>query len=157
MRRNTEAGFWRLVDKRGPDECWPWLGRRLKAGYGSFGWKCRTHTAHSLALRFSGGHVPAGRVVMHTCDNPPCCNPAHLRVATQAENLADMRAKGRDSLPPPALHGEESVVAKLTTEQVMAIRSAYRPGVSQASLARRYGVGQTHISKIVRGESRAHG
>lgn len=59
-----------------------------------------------MAYELTKGHIPAGMIVMHTCDNPPCCNPSHLVLGTQAENLADMRAKGRGVNPPmPVLEG----------------------------------------------------
>lgn len=80
--------------------CWPWLGYRQRDGYGLVRKKGQpAEAAHRVAYRLLVGPIPAGFVVMHRCDNPPCCRPSHLIVGTQAENLADMRAKGRDRKP----------------------------------------------------------
>jgi hypothetical protein len=98
-----EEKFWRQVDKSGgPDACWPWTGLRQghRGGYGKFYVSSRKPVrAHRYAVELVEGHsVPYDLVVMHLCDNPPCCNPAHLRVATQRENHDDMIAKGRHPL-----------------------------------------------------------
>ena len=77
--------------------CWEWSRSRTAAGYGKMtrdgrgGWML----AHRASYEHFVGPIPQGLVVMHMCDNPPCINPEHLRVGTTAENLADMRAKGR--------------------------------------------------------------
>lgn len=96
--------FHRHVDRSaGPLACWPWTGLRSK-GYGRFkvGDKNR-YFAHRVAWELANGPIRRDLgelVVMHTCDNPPCCNPAHLRLGTDADNQADMRAKGRHAHGP---------------------------------------------------------
>lgn len=89
--------FWEKVDRRSPDECWPWLGRaRTSFGYGAFAiGRDRANRAHRIAWELTNGPVPVGLSALHRCDNPPCCNPAHLFLGTQADNIADMVAKGR--------------------------------------------------------------
>ncbi|CAM8755315.1 hypothetical protein NCF_04353 [Burkholderia pseudomallei] len=85
---------------------------------------------------------------MHTCDNPCCCNPAHLEAGTQKQNLDDMRTKGRAG--DCRVLGERHGRSKLSWNLVDEIRAAYRAGgVSQTELARRYGVNQTKISAVV--------
>lgn len=84
--------FWAKVDRRGPDECWPWLGCLSTMGYGRAGKK---GYAHRLAWRLMRGPIPAGHYVLHRCDNPPCCNPSHLFLGDAAANARDMAAKGR--------------------------------------------------------------
>jgi predicted DNA binding protein len=104
-------------------------------------------------------------VIAHRCDNPACFNPEHLFLCTQAENLADMRSKGRGNTgerhgsktkPERVARGERVGTSKLSAEQVAVIRAAYKPGrpghpseTSLTGLARRYGVTFQTISKIV--------
>ncbi len=77
-------------------ECLEWPRRNyLRGGYGQVQWKSKSRRAHRVAYELVFGPIPPGLVIMHLCDNPPCVNPEHLRAATQVENLADMRAKGR--------------------------------------------------------------
>jgi hypothetical protein len=89
--------FARKVDRSaGPNGCWPWLGSKAnKDGYGAFVIGKRYRLAHRCAAALAFGEVGTGKIVMHTCDNPPCVNPAHLRVATQADNMRDRSEKGR--------------------------------------------------------------
>lgn len=64
------------------------IGRRIDG-------KTRTFKAHRVVYEYLHGPIPDGMVVMHTCDNPPCVRPDHLRLGTQGDNLRDMIAKGR--------------------------------------------------------------
>lgn len=84
----------------GPDACWPFVGARHVFGYGEFRTGCRAYRAHRLAYEVAYGGIPIGLHVLHRCDNPPCCNPRHLFLGTNADNQADMRAKGRGYAPP---------------------------------------------------------
>jgi HNH endonuclease len=75
--------------------CWEWAGRRDARNYGRVQFAGRDQLAHRVVWELTFGPPAAGLVVMHRCDNPPCCRPSHLRLGTQAENIADMDAKGR--------------------------------------------------------------
>ncbi|MBN1837885.1 MAG: HNH endonuclease [Spirochaetales bacterium] len=91
--------FWSKVEIGAPDECWPWTGAKTK-GYGSLRVGDHAVYAHRLAYELTYGPIPEGRgfhgtVAMHTCDNPACCNPGHIVIGTQEENLRDMSAKCR--------------------------------------------------------------
>jgi hypothetical protein len=93
-RTYSPAKFWASVAVGAPDECWPWAGCRDHAGYGRVrlgGREGRSEKAHRIALAMSGRDdvllpFPDGAVVMHACDNPPCCNPAHLSLGTRRYN-----------------------------------------------------------------------
>lgn len=78
------------------DECWVLPGNTFNPeGYRTLIWGGRTHMAHRLTYQVFTGSIPEKHYVMHTCDNPPCCNPNHLVVGTPKENMRDMRGKGR--------------------------------------------------------------
>lgn len=101
--------FWSKVDRRGPDECWPWKGSRNPDGYGSFSYQGRQARAHRMAWMLANGAVPeAGKLICHSCDNPPCCNPAHLWPGTPSDNMKDCYAKGRAPRSAPALNAAKA-------------------------------------------------
>lgn len=148
------ARFWAKVERRGPDECWPWLaatntpgryGRISRGGRGGPGFG-----AHRVSWEIHNGPIPDGLYVCHRCDNPSCVNPKHLFLGTARENVADMVAKGRGGNP-PAWSGETHPGAKLTDEQVAAIRSAARGSI--AKLARSLGINRTHAFDIRSGRA----
>ena len=88
--------FWSLVDKHRADECWNWTGDKYPiTGYGRFSFTGEMRYAHRLAYSLSNGEIPPGACILHSCDNPLCCNPKHLRAGTQAENVADRDCKLR--------------------------------------------------------------
>lgn len=140
---NLPDRFLMRVTVLGPDDCWPWIGSRFIKGYGNAsGLKPRLEvSAHRVAYRLFVGPIPEGNQVMHTCDNPPCCNPAHLRTGTNADNIHDKYAKGRGV----NLTGEAHGMCVLSDQQVREIRAS---SLSQRELARRYGVVQSHIWRI---------
>jgi hypothetical protein len=101
VRQALAERFWSKVDQRDPDECWEWTAGRTAAGYG---YLATTRAAgpiyaHRWSYEQHIGTIPEGRYVCHRCDNPPCVNPAHLFVGTHADNMADMKAKGRVRKP----------------------------------------------------------
>lgn len=139
------------VDRsRGPDGCHLWTASINGAGYGQIGRGGRdggTALAHRLAWEIARGAIPDRLQVLHRCDNKLCVNVAHLFLGTQADNMQDMAAKGRDNRA--ITNGEMNGLAKLTKRRVLAIRRAYAAGATQTRIAERFGVGQSTISSIV--------
>jgi len=152
LARPLADRFHEKVDRRGPDECWPWLGpvNRKRGGYGFIQHANRCLAAHRVACSLARGPIPAGKLVMHTCDNPMCQNPRHLRTGTVAENRADCVQKGRHAIPPATRRfGESNPGAKLSDAQRDLIIAAYRLGANQQSLGRQFGVAQSTISRLI--------
>lgn len=87
--------FWSKVEKRGAD-CWLWTRYRDEHGYGRTWFDGGHITAHRLAYILTHGEIPDGAHILHSCDNPPCVNPAHLRAGTRSDNMRDKVARGRD-------------------------------------------------------------
>lgn len=93
---SEEERFWAYVDASGA--CWEWTGYRDKDGYGRFTFASLSPVpqgAHRIAYQLTKGPIPDDLLVMHSCDNPPCCNPDHLTPGTDLQNQRDRRGKGR--------------------------------------------------------------
>ena len=94
--RKQQDRFWKKVDRSGgPDACWPWTGCLQSMGYGATHIGRKYTLAHRASWVWLRGDIPDGMFVCHRCDNPRCCNPAHLFVGTAQDNTDDMLAKGR--------------------------------------------------------------
>src|SRR5689334_3346338 len=91
----TPKQFWDRVAKLGNSECWPWKLACNPAGYGLVNYDGRCRLAHRIAWLFTHGNLPSDKHICHHCDNPPCCNPAHLFCGTDKDNMADAKRKGR--------------------------------------------------------------
>lgn len=84
----------RFVDRR-EDGCWWWLGQKDKAGYGYLRPNRKRTAAHRYFYTLYNADIPEGLDVLHSCDNPSCVNPEHLRVGTHSENMLEAYRKGR--------------------------------------------------------------
>lgn len=142
--------------------CWDWMGCRFVSGYGQIINNRKKLLTHRVSYEQHRGPIPAGMCVCHTCDNRACINPKHLFLGTNAENVADKVAKGRQAVGAKitanrrntGARGTESGNAKLTDADVISIRAAN--GVLQRELAARYGVDQSQISNIRAGKRWPH-
>lgn len=147
--------FWSNVDKRGPEECWPWLGHEANGGYGELYFDGSQQRAHRVSWQLHKGSIPEGLCVLHRCDYAPCCNPNHLFLGTRKENMDDMARKGRRRNVPAI--GEANGSAKLSEADVRLIRRIYsRRECTQIELAKRFKVKQATISSVVLGKSWRH-
>lgn len=147
--RPIEVRFWEKVE-RGPD-CWLWRGTIKDRRYGVIGLPVKGFRyAHRLSYELHFGPIPPGLSVLHRCDNPPCVRPDHLFLGTQRDNLADMRAKGREAGPGTRVNfGEQNGRAVLDWPKVIRIRQRHANGEQIKTIARDLGVGQTTIANIV--------
>lgn len=166
MSPTVEAQFWRRVAIGATDACWEWEGARNPAGYGYFyvpgsGRQSAKLAAHRAALETRLGRTLApGEVARHRCDNPPCCNPAHLEPGSQGDNARDTVARGRHK--GGARAGEANHQAKLTDAEVSEIRARLRfraprgSGSSSFDLAEEFGVSVHYLREVARGAERRH-
>ncbi len=133
---------WNYIDKKSEDECWEFT-RHLVDGYGQIQINKKEYKAHRVVYELTYGQIPNEKHVLHSCDNRKCCNPKHLFLGTNNDNVKDKCEKDRQS------KGEGNH-SKLTTEQVLEIRRLYSAGgISQKSLAKMFGVGHTIIGNII--------
>jgi hypothetical protein len=149
---NTEENFWSKVAVGGDDGCWEWQAGKNRWGYGHHVIRCKRVGAHRMAWIYANGEIPDGLHVLHHCDNPGCCNPKHLFLGTNIDNIQDKCRKGRQSRP----KGEAHPGARLTEADVRRIRDRAKAGVRKTALAREYGVSQPHISYICSGRFWSH-
>lgn len=134
-----------------PNGCREWQGGKLADDYGSFRYENKSWPAHRWIWTRTFGRIPAGMVVRHKCDNPPCANIAHLELGTVAANMQDMVDRNR------SLKGSKNAIAKLNESSVLEIKIAIRDRSSkQKDLAIKYGVTPMCISHIALGRSWKH-
>ena len=139
--------FWNKVAVTADDnQCWLWLARCNKQGYGLFRIFNNMVSSHRVAWMYPDYVIPDGMFILHSCDNPSCCNPKHLFLGTHQDNMEDMKRKGRQK----SIKGQLHKGAKLSDDQVIEIRNLYATGtISQEKLGYRFGISQVHIGRIV--------
>jgi len=174
-----DATFWSLVDQSGGiDACWPWQGKLNPDGYGVVGG--RSVGAHRIAWAKANAKEQGALCVLHTCDNRPCCNPKHLYLGTQVDNVRDRTNRGRAASgdrngarlyperilrgdrhpmhlhPEKAGRGSQRANAVLTEEQVLQIRLDAAAGIKPADLARQHGLARSKVSALLLGQRWKH-
>ncbi len=140
-----QGRFWAKVDKSCQGGCWLWTASIKPNGYGQFGMRSKTPAyAHRISYELHNGQIPSGLCVLHRCDNPPCVNPAHLFLGTQADNIADMISKGRNVDR-----------RRLSEDQVKSIRSL-AGSMTHAKIAVLFGIGRSNVGMIINRKIWAH-
>ena len=149
--------FWSKVNKK-ENGCWEWTAGCVNGSYGHYRYEGKKILAHRYSFMM---HHPLTIdlrehpkiLVCHTCDNPKCVNPAHLWLGTNADNVRDRDAKGRNN----QAKGEKNGMTKLTEQEVREIREKYAKGnIFQKELADEYGVRQSTIGFIITHKSWKH-
>ncbi len=153
ITEDTKRRFWEKVDKRGG--CWLWRASiAVRFGYGQFGIGTRVFAAHRVSFAITHGRMPNG-ILLHTCDNPPCVNPEHLREGTYKDNTQDMIAKGRAGFH--KIIGKNNGNAKLSNQEVYEILEKYdRKKGNAPQLAKEYNVTPSLIYMILSGQRRKY-
>lgn len=172
-RKPIADRFWPKVDRRGPDECWPWLAASTPGGYGVIGsgglvghggdgfMRMATHVSWEIA---NGTPWPDGKWALHSCDNPPCVNPRHIEPGDQIENMSQAKARRRVRsgtnhpmhLHPYAARGAAHGLTHLTDDDIRVIRAGYASGRGYKSLADEFAVAPATIKRIVTRETWRH-
>ena len=160
-RRWTEiqVRFWSRVDRT--ETCWVWIGGRQKRADGSlwYGVFCighgKSYLAHHVAWIAENGAVPDGLVLRHSCDNPACVRSAHIEPGTQAQNLEDMRVRGR-AFTEFGRSGVEHPAAKMNPGRVREIRALREQGLSVAKIGAVVGLHGSTVHDIVTGKTWRH-
>lgn len=140
--------FMKRVEFEPNTGCWLWSNAPGAGGYGTVRYDGRDQKAHRVSWALHRGYMPPRDIkVCHRCDTPPCVNPDHLWLGTQADNVADMMAKGRHRAV--GCVGSENPMSALTEDDVWAIRGLIRQtNIPQAKIGKMFGVSQMTISRI---------
>ena len=155
---NTSDVLWSKVDKKSDNECWNWLGFKNKLGYGRTWINDKGYYAHRVIYNLAYPNVitlnaPKSNddigFLLHTCDNPSCCNPKHLFVGTHLDNMRDKVAKGRS----PNFSGDKGPRCKLSMSQAKEIRELRKSGISAKELAIKFNISLASIKTLLRGDS----
>lgn len=139
--------FWDKVVKT--EKCWLWQGATVEGGYGTFKWDGQNHYCHRFVLELDG-HDLTGMTVLHDCDTPNCVNPSCLKIGTDADNVKDKCDKGRQT------RGGTHPMSKISEEQTREVLIMLSMGIYQKTIAAKYGITQSLVSKIKNGVTRSH-
>jgi hypothetical protein len=155
---NTPEILWNKVDKRGEDDCWEWKGYKNHDGYGRTWIDDKGYYAHRVIFNLAYPNVinlsaPKSQdnygFLLHTCDNPPCCNPKHLFVGTHKDNMLDKVAKNRQKKFP----SDSGPRCKLSMSQAREARLLRKTGMTITQLMEKFNLSRASMKTLLRGDS----
>jgi hypothetical protein len=155
---NTPEVLWSKIDVKTEDECWNWKGYKNEDGYGRTWINDCGYYAHrviydlvypNIITLSAPKNTDETGFILHTCDNPSCCNPKHLWVGNCSENIADKVKKGRSA----DFSGDKGPNCKLSMAQAQEIRQKRKDGISAKELANKYGVSISSVKTLLAGKS----
>lgn len=132
--------------KGSPDECWEWNYHKLPFGYGQTRIGAVAYYSHQIQYFLTYGAYDRSLLIRHKCDNPSCCNPSHLSLGTHIDNAQDKVDRNRQS--------RESFT--LTDEEILEIHNLYLKGLTQSSIAMKYSLTQSFVSRVISGKRLRH-
>jgi hypothetical protein len=145
--------FWSKVEQ--PHECWEWQGTKGEGGYGQIMYNYQNKRAHRVAYELIFGPIPAGLILMHTCDNPRCVNPFHLKASTPGDNVRDCVCKGRHRTNPR--RGGASPMSRMGDAGFERVLSLYSTGLFNfKDLAPVLNVSRPSIESCLKGKTWSH-
>lgn len=134
------------------DTCWNWTGYRNSYGYGKFCLNKKIDFAHRVSFTLFKGEIPKGMCILHSCDNPRCVRPQHIRLGTHKENMEDKVAKNRQHKPNGELNGR----SKLKNHDVSELLVLHAFGFSGVELAKQFDISIAVVSTIINNRSWKH-
>ena|SRR6185437_442844 len=167
MMTKFETNFYNKIGPKNENGCQEYQGTRIpkNKGYGYFKFQGKRYGAHRVAFElFWNVTLVSHLFILPECDNPSCCNPDHLWIGDQSQNMADKKCKGRcaygdkngSRLYPEKYQGENNSQSKLSFEDIVEIRKRCSSGQTQRNVAKDFNVNEAHISLIVRRKSWKH-
>ena len=156
-KQNDVKTLWSKVDKKTENECWPWIGQITDKGYGRVRFKGGRYYAHRVIFWLENPNeieLAAPKIdrdtkgfLLHKCDNPICCNPSHLVVGSQMDNIIDRDSKNRHA----DFSGEKNPNSKFTKEQVQKMKQEYANGKTAKALSFEQNVSYSCMKRLLRG------
>ncbi len=150
----TYHRFWDKVDLRANIElCWVWMGSKTSQGYGHFKFNGKTEKAQRVSYHISSKTKLGNLQVLHKCDNPSCCNPNHLFLGTNADNVKDKMKKGRHRYA----IGSNSYLSKIKEADVLEIRRLYKEEhKGSTEISKLYSIKVAAVSHIIHNRTWKH-
>lgn len=145
--------LWSKINVGSKDECWIWKGAKTTAGYGVLRVNYKPRYTHRLMwMLHNKTNIPKKDCICHSCDNPPCCNPAHLFLGSQADNLKDARDKGKMEMA----RGINHHATELSEDDIRQIRYLGQTKMTHKDIGERFGTTRMSVNDIIHKRTWAH-